>query len=145
MNDHEIAALAKAIAREIVREIQSLGTAAANGAAPLSVVPDVAGGVYHVGPLTVDLTSHEATLRGKRLTLKPREFALLAVLARHPDQVFTRERLLSLAWPSHRGESIDNERTVDVHIHRVRDRLGTDATIVRTVNGVGYKAVTDET
>jgi DNA-binding response OmpR family regulator len=67
--------------------------------------------------------------------LKPREFALLEVLAKRPGVVFTLERLLDVAWPE--AEAVEDEHTVDVHVRRLRSKLGAGLN-VRTVHGVGY-------
>ncbi len=70
---------------------------------------------------------------------KTREFALLAALALNLGRVLTREQLLSSAWPD--PERVDN-RTVDVHVRRVRVALGSAASLIETVHGVGYKLET---
>lgn len=74
----------------------------------------------------------------RELALKPREFSLLEILARHPGQVFSRVHLLDLAWPR---DFDGDERTVDVHIRRLRRELREPSTpqLIHTVHGVGYK------
>jgi len=126
--------LAKAIAREVVHELtRSPGFEAI-------VEPIRHNGVFQVGPLTVDTLRHEATLHGEPLTLKAREFALLAFLARNPGRAFTRRQMLDLVWPDQVACAIDSERTVDVHVRRIRVKLGREAKrLVRTIVGVGYK------
>jgi DNA-binding response OmpR family regulator len=97
---------------------------------PLAVAPEP----IVVGSLVVDVM-HRAVRFGRReLDLKPREFGLLEILARHPDQVFSRAHLLDCVWPR---DYDGDERTVDVHIARLRQRLG--AKLIQTVHGVGYK------
>lgn len=87
-----------------------------------------------VGNLVVD-AMHRAVRFGRReLNLKTREFGLLEILARHPGQVFTRAHLLDCVWPR---DYDGDERTVDVHIARLRRHLG--ARLILTVHGVGYK------
>jgi DNA-binding response OmpR family regulator len=92
-----------------------------------------------VGSLTVDPMQRSVQLDGRVIELKTREFDLLAILARHPGQVFTRPRLLDLIWPR---DYAGDERTVDVHISRLRHKLGgprsSEPSIV-TVSSVGYK------
>jgi len=129
-----VESLAKAIAREVLRElVRSPGFEAI-------VEPIRHNGVFQVGPLTVDTLRYEATLHGEPLHLKPREFALLAFLARNPGRAFTREQILDLVWPDHVACAIDSERTVDVHVRRIRLKLGREAKqLVRTIMGVGYK------
>lgn len=95
--------------------------------------------VIATGSLIVNLPSHEALVDGAPVKLKTREFALLAALARNLGRVLTREQLLELAWPE--PERVDEKRTVDVHIRRVRVALGNAASLIETVHGVGYKLV----
>ncbi len=90
-----------------------------------------------VGPLVVDLAGHEASIDGERLQLKPKEFALLAVLARHAGQVLARRRLIELIYPD--PDAVNDERIIDVHIIRLRKALGDHATLVETRHGLGYK------
>ena len=90
--------------------------------------------------LWVDETSREVTLDGSPVALTAKEFDLLAFLARHPRQVFTRAQLLQHVWGSARGWQ--SEATVTEHVHRLRQRLGSwsdGRPIVQTVRGVGYR------
>ncbi len=97
----------------------------------LTPQPIVAGG------LVVNPTRRTVELNGCPLELKAREFDLLSVLARHPAQVFTRAQLLDLIWPC---DFEGSDRTVDVHISRLRRKLGNPRpALVVTVPGVGYK------
>jgi len=91
------------------------------------------------GALTLDHARREVRLAGKELTLTPREFELLYFLARHPGRVFSRDELLTKVWGyDYRGET----RTVDVHVRRLRAKLGEDgARLITTVTGTGYKFV----
>jgi DNA-binding response OmpR family regulator len=92
------------------------------------------------GPLRVDTQSREAQLEGQRLTLTPREFELLAFFARHPGRVLSREELLRKVWGyDYLGET----RTVDVHVRRLRMKLGEAHPLIETVTGAGYKFVAD--
>ncbi len=89
----------------------------------------------------VDMARRQAIFRGELLDLRPREFDLLALLAAHPGQVFTREALLRQVWGH---EEFVDARTVDVHVRRVRAKLAAiapDAQIILTEWGVGYKLV----
>jgi len=91
-----------------------------------------------VGDLKVDPRRHEATLAGRRLDLRPREFDLLAALARDPGVVWTRDDLLEGVW----GTDFPGEtRTVDVHVSALRARLGPDGPAIEAVKGVGYRLV----
>ena len=98
--------------------------------------PNRAGGTVEVGDLRVDTLSREATWKGKRLTLTPREFELLAFMASRPGRVSTRDELLRKVWGyDYMGET----RTVDVHIRRLRAKLGARSNLIETVMGAGYK------
>jgi two-component system alkaline phosphatase synthesis response regulator PhoP len=130
MNAAEINALAKAIAREVVRELTAF-------AQIVEVRPPK--NVYNVGPFTIDLDRHEVTADGEQIYLKPREFELFAQFARNAGLTLSRERLLELAWPADVLQEVDNNRTVDVHVLRIRQRLGKHQTWLETVPGYGYK------
>jgi len=92
--------------------------------------------VLRVGALSVDLGSHQATLSGQALELTSYEFALLRVLAEHPGRVLSREQLMELAKGS-AEESFD--RSIDVHVSRLRQKLGDDAKrMLKTIRGAGY-------
>ena len=114
----------RAIARVAIREV----ALRADSAPPVE-------DVTVVGDMTIDRLRHTVTIAGTIRPLKPREFALIETLARRMGFVFTRGRLLDLAWPD--PEGVEDERTVDVHIRRLRAKLGAAANI-RTVPGVGY-------
>jgi two-component system, OmpR family, phosphate regulon response regulator PhoB len=89
--------------------------------------------------LWVDETSRDVTLDGRPVDLTAKEFDLLAFLARHPRQVFTRAQLLQHVWGSAQGWQ--GEATVTEHVHRLRHKLSPDGgrPIVQTVRGVGYR------
>ncbi|GGN53688.1 winged helix-turn-helix domain-containing protein [Streptomyces kronopolitis] len=87
-------------------------------------------------PIRIDTAARTVYARDRQLELPRLEFDLLAHLVRHPRRTFTREQLMAAVWPSCQSSS----RTVDVHIARVRRRLGPgprDA--ITTVFGIGYK------
>uniref|UniRef100_E6PH27 OmpR/PhoB-type domain-containing protein n=1 Tax=mine drainage metagenome TaxID=410659 RepID=E6PH27_9ZZZZ len=90
-----------------------------------------------IGPLCVDFDGHEALVHDECIALKPREFALLKALVQNIGCVLTREVLLELAWPD--PLRVNSNRTVDVHINRLRSKLGNAASLLCTVGGVGYK------
>ena len=90
-----------------------------------------------VRDLVVEPESYRATLRGTPVELTYMEFELLKFLMSHPGRVFTRETLLSRVWGY---EYYGGVRTVDVHIRRLRAKLGEDhARFIETVRGVGYR------
>ena len=91
-----------------------------------------------VGELRVDPRRREAYVGDRRLELRPREFDLLAALARAPGVDRSRDDLLSSVW----GTDFPGEtRTVDVHISELRRKLGDDSPPIETVKGVGYRLV----
>ncbi|HRH35415.1 MAG TPA: response regulator transcription factor [Catalimonadaceae bacterium] len=87
-----------------------------------------------IGGLTIDRTSYTVTLDGKSLSLPKKEFELLLFLAQNPNKVFTRDDLLQNIWGS---DVFVLSRTVDVHIRKVREKIGDG--YISTTKGVGYK------
>ncbi len=87
-----------------------------------------------IGELTIDRTSYTITIDGREITLPKKEFELLYFLAKNPNKVFSREDLLQNIWGS---DVYVLARTVDVHIRKVREKIGED--YITTVKGVGYK------
>lgn len=97
--------------------------------------------VLTAGNLTVDLDQHRAAVGSRPLTLKPKEFDLLAHLVRSPGRVHTRDSLLQQVWGY---EYAGDTRTVDVHIRWLREKIETDPSNpkrIETVRGVGYRLV----
>jgi two-component system, OmpR family, alkaline phosphatase synthesis response regulator PhoP len=91
-----------------------------------------------VGSLRVDPRRREAYVAGRLLALRPREFDLLAALARDPGVVWSRDALLESVW----GTDFPGEtRTIDVHVSELRRKLGEDGPAIETVKGVGYRLV----
>jgi DNA-binding response OmpR family regulator len=89
------------------------------------------------GPLVLNLETYQAGISGKPLDLTYMEYELLKFLATHPGKVFTRETLLSRVWGY---EYYGGARTVDVHIRRLRAKLGEEhAHLIQTVRSVGYR------
>jgi DNA-binding response OmpR family regulator len=89
------------------------------------------------GPLVLNLETYQANLSGRPLDLTYMEYELLKFLATHPGKVFTRETLLSRVWGY---EYYGGARTVDVHIRRLRAKLGEEqANLISTVRSVGYR------
>jgi len=89
-----------------------------------------------VGPIRVDLERREVSATEGVLTLTPVEFEILALLARRKGSAVTRDALVAAALdPSHDG----SRRTLDVHISRLRSKLGKDAEQLETVWGIGYR------
>lgn len=103
------------------------------------IVTTMARGKRDFGPLRVDLDAYEVAFAGRTFTLFLREFQILEVMTSAPLKVWRREEIVQAVWGE--PEAVD-ERTVDVHIRRLRGHLGgrsgAGACIV-TVRGVGYK------
>ena len=87
-----------------------------------------------IGDLIIDRTSYTIKIKGQEATLPKKEFELLFFLAQNPNKVFSREDLLQNIWGS---DVYVLARTVDVHIRKVREKIGED--YITTVKGVGYK------
>ncbi|CAN5716390.1 response regulator transcription factor [soil metagenome] len=86
--------------------------------------------------LEIDPTRHRVLIEGAELLLRPLEYKLLAIFVEHPGRVFSRTDLLQEVW----GISPEtNTRTVDTHIRRLRERLGTYSEAIETVHGFGYR------
>lgn len=90
----------------------------------------------HSAHLAIDEASYSAKLSGKVLDLTFKEFELLKFLALHPSRVFTREQLLSEVWGY---DYFGGTRTVDVHVRRLRAKLGEHEQMIGTVRNVGYR------
>jgi len=88
-----------------------------------------------MGGLVIDRAAHEVSVDGRRVTLTAKEFALLAFLAANRGRVYSRDVLLARVWGA-RYEG--GARTVDIHVRRVREKLG-DALPLETLRGAGYK------
>ncbi len=86
--------------------------------------------------ISIDEQSYSAKLHGRSLDLTYKEFQLLHFLATHPSRVFTREQLLSEVWGY---DYFGGTRTVDVHVRRLRAKLGDHEQIIGTVRNVGYR------
>jgi len=99
-----------------------------------------AGSMLTVGVISLDATAHRVTLEGKEVKLAPTEFKLLTALLQQGDKVLKRETLQNMVWGHY--SDID-ERTVDVHIKRLREALTavstTAAAQVETIRGMGYR------
>ncbi|MBD2867096.1 response regulator transcription factor [Paenibacillus arenilitoris] len=92
-----------------------------------------------LGQVALYVNKRTAYAGGGKLDLTPKEYDLLAQLLSNPDRVYTREQLLDLVWGI---EYIGGTRTVDIHIQRLRKKLGAEyGDIIQTVHGIGYKAL----
>jgi DNA-binding response OmpR family regulator len=94
------------------------------------------GDTIQTSGLVIDETSYSAKVHGHPLDLTFKEFELLKFLAQHPGRVFSREQLLSEVWGY---DYFGGTRTVDVHIRRLRAKLGDLESLIGTVRNVGYR------
>jgi two-component system alkaline phosphatase synthesis response regulator PhoP len=97
---------------------------------------DDADNILTAGTISIDKERYVVINGSQELILPRKEFELLLLLASKPDKVFTRDEIYSRVW----GEDIIvGDRTIDVHIRKLREKLGKDH--IRTLKGVGYKFV----
>ena len=89
-----------------------------------------------VGALVLDAGTHRISFQGQELKLGPTEFKLLHFLMKHAERVHSRSVLLDRVWGDH---VFIEERTVDVHVKRLREALGAAGAMVETVRGAGYR------
>jgi len=86
--------------------------------------------------LTIDLEKYETLVDGQNVELTSTEFKILKMLASQKGRVFTRDQILDYLWGQ---EKLVVDRTVDVHIRNLREKLGKAATFIKNIRGVGYK------
>ena len=98
--------------------------------------PDPSNEVFSVGGLSLDAATHRVNFCGEALKLGPTEFKLLQFLLGHAERVHSRGQLLDKVWGDH---VYIEERTVDVHVKRLREALGGAGAMVETVRGAGYR------
>jgi two-component system, OmpR family, alkaline phosphatase synthesis response regulator PhoP len=101
-----------------------------------SIEPNSHNEVISYGKLKIDIASRTVHINNEILDLPKKEFEILLLMARKPDRVFTREEIFNKIW----GEDvIVGNRTIDVHIRKLREKIGDD--VIYTLKGVGYKLV----
>ena len=98
--------------------------------------PEQSAGVVTIGDLTLDADTYRVSWRQQALKVGPSEFKLLQYLMRHPERVHSRGQLLDKVWGDH---VFIEERTVDVHVKRLRESLGDASGLIETVRGAGYR------
>ena len=98
--------------------------------------PESVSDAVTVGGLMLDAATHRIFFQNRELKLGPTEFKLLHYLMKHAERVHSRSTLLDKVWGDH---VFIEERTVDVHVKRLREALGTAGTMVETVRGAGYR------
>lgn len=92
------------------------------------------GQIIRIGDLMIDREKHSVKIREEEVFLPRKEFELLALLASKPGRVFPRNEILNKVWGD---EVIVGDRTIDVHVRKVRQKVGEE--LIKTVKGVGYK------
>jgi two-component system, OmpR family, phosphate regulon response regulator PhoB len=103
--------------------------------------PEQVAGQLLIGALSLDGATHRVAHQGTELRLGPTEFKLLNYLMTYPERVHSRAQLLDKIWGDH---VFIEERTVDVHIKRLREALGDAGAMVETVRGAGYRMTSSE-
>jgi two-component system phosphate regulon response regulator PhoB len=104
--------------------------------------PEQASDVVRVGGLQLDGATHRVSFNDQAIKLGPTEFKLLNYLMHHAERVHSRSQLLDRVWGDH---VFIEERTVDVHVKRLREALGEAGALVETVRGVGYRLTAPHT
>ena len=95
------------------------------------------GDLIHVGSaLVIDQGRHTVLVNNQAVTLTSTEFSILLILSRNPGWVFTREKILDALWGD---EKAVIDRTIDVHITHLREKLGPAGSMIKNIRGVGYK------
>ena len=87
-----------------------------------------------IGDLVIDREKYSVTYQGQELVFPRKEFELLSLLISKPGKVFTRDEILDRVWGN---EVVVGDRTIDVHVRKLREKLGEDT--IKTVKGIGYK------
>jgi two-component system, OmpR family, phosphate regulon response regulator PhoB len=98
--------------------------------------PEIVNDQVQVGDLTLDAATYRVSHQGRELKVGPTEFKLLHFFMKHPERVHTRGSLLDRVWGDH---VFIEERTVDVHVKRLRESLGEAGKMIETVRGAGYR------
>jgi two-component system, OmpR family, alkaline phosphatase synthesis response regulator PhoP len=94
-----------------------------------------------IGPLVINREKYSVTVKGKAVVFPKKEFEILAYLAANPGKVFHREKILNDVWGT---DIFVVERTIDVHVRKIREKLGAFEDLIETIKGVGYRFRSDE-
>jgi DNA-binding response OmpR family regulator len=125
--------------RELVARVQAMVRRAQAGTLTPSTPPEPAGRTHVLGDLVVEEASRQVRVAGEPVALTRIEFDLLAALSAHPARVLSRRQLLEMVWDA---QWTGDEHLVDVHIGRIRRKLGEDVTsprFIHTIRGIGYR------
>ncbi|MGB3067954.1 MAG: phosphate regulon transcriptional regulator PhoB [Ottowia sp.] len=98
--------------------------------------PEQVGGSVAIGSLLLDASTHRVSYDGQMLKMGPTEFKLLHYMMKNAERVHSRGQLLDKVWGDH---VFIEERTVDVHVKRLREALGVAGVLIETVRGAGYR------
>ncbi len=93
--------------------------------------------VIQYGPIEMDTETFRLKVNGNNTDMTSTEFTILRILLEGRGKVFSRAKLLNILWG---GEKFVFERTIDVHIRNIREKLGTSSSIIQNVRGIGYRA-----
>jgi DNA-binding response OmpR family regulator len=115
--------------RELVARVRAVLRRAAG-------TPEQGGVVSAGGRIQLDVERYTTTVDGREVDLTPTEFRILRILAQGKGRVYSRAQLLEMLWE---GEKFVFERTIDVHIRHIREKLGEASEMIQNVRGVGYK------
>jgi two-component system phosphate regulon response regulator PhoB len=118
--------------RELVLRLRAVARRAGAGRRPAERPPE------QVGPIRVDVDAHRAFVDGAEVQLTPLEFRLLTTFMARLGRVQSREQLLEDVWEM---SSEVETRTVDTHVKRLREKLGSGRDLLETVRGIGYRLV----
>jgi len=124
--------------RELVARIKALLRRSRPSAPATAAASSTSGPALRFDGVEIDPGAHEVKVKGKLVELTAREFQLLHYFASRPGRVLTREMLLEELWQM---DPDVETRTVDVHMRRLRQKLGSAEAMLKTVRGVGYKFV----
>lgn len=116
--------------REIIARVKALSRRRPQTTVEVQELVQLAG-------LSINLPNRTVHVEGVVIELTPKEFDLLALLARNPERVFSRESLLEQVWDM---DFAGGTRTVDIHVQRLRKKLGKWHDVIQTVYGIGYKS-----
>ncbi len=119
-----------------IKEVVARVKAVMKRRSPQPVVVAPASDKLHFGHLSIDVDAKEATLQGKALELTKTELELLILLAKQPERIFPRQDIIDQVWAE---TPYITERTVDVHIARLRKKLGGYASAIVNKSGYGYR------
>ncbi|MNM89714.1 Alkaline phosphatase synthesis transcriptional regulatory protein PhoP [compost metagenome] len=120
--------------RELVARVKAL---ARRGLQAIPGTPNEDRELVRLGELTIHLLNRTVYAGGTLIDLTPKEFDLLALFAEHPGRVYSREALLEQVWDM---DFAGGTRTVDMHVQRLRKKLGQWNNVIQTVYGIGYKS-----